>query len=198
MASPASDPDRQSLRQKLRRQRREFSGSERDQAQTRVARSLLKHRWLLRAHHIGVYMAFDGELDLTATFELLSRQGKRLFAPQLNRSARGMRFVRWNNGEMACNRYGISEPSGERPVDPRSLDLVLVPLVAFDANGSRLGMGGGHYDRLFSFLKRRCIWRHPKLLGVGFELQRLRALPTAPWDVPLHGAITEQQRYFFA
>lgn len=198
MAVPASAPNRRPLRVELRKQRREFSGPQRDQAQKRVARSLLRHRWFLRARNIGIYIAFDGELDLAALLRAVSHQHRQLFAPELCPSPRGMRFVHWGNGETVCNQYGISEPIAGRPVDPRSLDLVLVPLVAFDASGTRLGMGGGHYDRLFAFLNNRRIWRHPKLLGVGFELQRLRALAKHPWDVPLHGAITEQRSYFFA
>lgn len=197
MAVPACVPDRSQLRRKLRKQRRKFSGPQRTQAEARVTATLLKHRWLARPRNIGIYLAFDGELDLAALVEVLSRQRKQLFAPQLGHSPRGMCFIHCGRGTMAPNAYGISEPVSGQPVDPRSLDLVLVPLVAFDTAGTRLGMGGGHYDRLFSFLNHRRQWRHPKLLGVGFELQRQRVLPRAPWDVSLDGAVTEQGCYFF-
>ena len=199
MAVPASAPNRQHLRRELRLQRRHFSGPERRQAETRVARSLLSHPWFVRARNIGIYMAFDGELDLTSVFNPASQRRKQLFAPQLSRSRWRMCFVHWGSGatEMALNQYGIREPIAGRSIDRRSLDLVLVPLVAFDAFGTRLGMGGGHYDRLFSFLSTRRIWRHPKLLGIGFELQRQDPLPKEPWDISLHGAITEQRRYYF-
>jgi len=197
MAVPACVPDRSQLRRKLRKQRRKFSGPQRTQAEARVTAALLQHRWLARTRNIGIYMAFDGELDLAALVEGLSRRRKRLFAPQLGRSSRGMSFIHCRRGPIATNAYGISEPVNGQPIDPRSLDLVLVPLVAFDTTGTRLGMGGGHYDRLFAFLNRRRQWRHPKLLGVGFEFQRQGVLPRAPWDVSLDGAATEQGCYFF-
>lgn len=200
MAVPTSAADRKRLRRELRQQRRNFCGPEREQAETCVARRLLSHRWFLRARYVAVYMAFDGELDLTPILNPASQQRKQLFAPQLNRSRWGMCFVNCGSGAtaMGLNQYGIREPTAGRPIDPRSLDLVLVPLVAFDDHGTRLGMGGGHYDRLFSFLRTRRLWRHPKLLGVGFELQRHTTLPKESWDISLHGAITEQRIYYFS
>jgi len=73
-----------------------------------------------------------------------------------------------------------------------ALDIALVPLVAFDDYGRRLGMGGGYYDRTFAYLRHREHWRRPKLIGVAFEFQRVAELPAQPWDVPLDGIITEK------
>ena len=73
------------------------------------------------------------------------------------------------------------------------LDLVLVPLVAFDDRGNRLGMGGGYYDQTFAFLSQRQHYRRPTLLGVAYEFQRLVALPVQAWDIPLDGVATEKR-----
>ena len=70
-------------------------------------------------------------------------------------------------------------------IDPRWLDLVLVPLVGFDARGHRLGMGAGLYDRHFAFLRHRRAWRRPRLLGLAFEAQKVARLAEAAHDVPL-------------
>ncbi|MFZ2507973.1 MAG: 5-formyltetrahydrofolate cyclo-ligase, partial [Steroidobacteraceae bacterium] len=73
----------------------------------------------------------------------------------------------------------------------RCFDLVLVPLVGFDDDGNRLGMGAGFYDRHFAFLRHRQAWRRPLLLGLAFEIQRLERLAVKPHDVALWGIVTE-------
>ncbi len=94
-------------------------------------------------------------------------------------------------GALATNFFGILEPRVGLRVDARQLDLVLTPLVAFDDRGVRVGVGRGYYDRCFRFLLNRRHWRHPKLLGVAYELQRAPQLARQPWDVLLAGAVTE-------
>jgi 5-formyltetrahydrofolate cyclo-ligase len=93
------------------------------------------------------------------------------------------------------NRYGLPEPSALPALlcAPARLDLVLVPLVAFDGRGHRLGMGGGHYDRAFAFLRRRQHWHRPRLLGLAFDAQDAGSLEPAPWDVPLWAVLTESR-----
>ena len=96
---------------------------------------------------------------------------------------------------LAPNRFGIPEPdvAPEARCRPRDLDLVLMPLVAFDASGNRLGMGGGFYDRTFSYLRNRTFWKKPMLLGVAYEFQRLETIASHPWDIPLQGIATEKR-----
>ncbi len=66
------------------------------------------------------------------------------------------------------------------------------PLVAFDGEGNRLGMGGGYYDQTFGYKSRRRAWRKPMLIGVAYEFQRLSSLPARSWDVALDGIVTEK------
>jgi len=93
------------------------------------------------------------------------------------------------------NFYGIPEPRPIELIDPRTLDLVLTPLVAFDGSGHRIGMGGGYYDRSFAFLRRRRYWRKPHLLGLAYELQKLPAIIPNDWDIPLDAVATEARIY---
>ena len=87
----------------------------------------------------------------------------------------------------AENQYGIPEPVGTPACAAWQLDLILVPLVAFDDRGNRLGMGGGYYDRLLSGSEH---WpRRPRLLGVAHACQRAEALPVEAWDMPLNDVI---------
>jgi len=98
---------------------------------------------------------------------------------------------------MQINQFGIAEPM----VSPRyylradALDLLLVPLVAFDVNGNRLGMGGGFYDRTLAYLKRRQHWCRPYLLGIAHDFQRVESLKRADWDIPLQAILTNKSFY---
>jgi 5-formyltetrahydrofolate cyclo-ligase len=87
--------------------------------------------------------------------------------------------------------YGIPEPADPELIDPRSLDLVLTPLVGFDSRGNRIGVGAGYYDRCFSFLRQRRHWHQPKLIGTAYSLQQIDAYEPNDWDVPLWGVVTE-------
>jgi 5-formyltetrahydrofolate cyclo-ligase len=108
----------------------------------------------------------------------------------ITRSA--MHFAELDLGaRLGTNFFGILEPDPSLHIDPRSLDLVLTPLVAFDDHGVRIGVGRGYYDRCFRFLRTRRTWRRPKLLGVAYELQHVPQIAQEPWDVPLWGAVTE-------
>ena len=99
--------------------------------------------------------------------------------------------------QLGPNKYGIPEPVAGRPacIQPRQLDLVLMPLVAFDATGNRLGMGGGYYDRTFSYLRYRSHWRKPFLAGIAFDFQQVPAIAARQWDVPLGKVVTDKAVY---
>ena len=143
-----------------------------------------------------MYFGVDGEVDLSPVVEHACSSGKSIFAPVLARD--GLRFVEIEtDGVLRCNRFGIPEPGPGRRIDPRGLDVVLAPLVAFDTCGNRLGMGKGYYDRSFGFLRLRTRWRKPKLVGVGFAFQRVDRLAPQHWDVPLWGAITDAGIEYF-
>ena len=105
-----------------------------------------------------------------------------------------MTFARYDPGlSLARNRFGIAEPARDAPtVAARFLDAVLLPLVAFDAAGTRLGSGAGYYDRCFAYRAARRTWHAPLLVGVAFASQEVAALQRQPWDVPLDAVVTEQ------
>jgi 5-formyltetrahydrofolate cyclo-ligase len=152
-----------------------------------------------RARRVACYLANDGEMDVGPVMDLLRASGGRVFLPSLH--GRELWFFPYDNGTpLRANRFGIPEPelSAQNRCRPRDLDLVLMPLVAFDTAGNRLGMGGGYYDRTFSYLRNRVTWKKPLLIGIAYEFQRLESLPSQPWDIALHGVATERQVYHFA
>ncbi len=141
------------------------------------------------AGRIGGYLATDGELDVAPALALARRMGKETSLPVLRGPSLGF-AVHAPGAALALNRYAIAEPAGTPPRRARSLDVVLVPLVGFDARGNRLGMGGGFYDRTFAYLRARRRWLRPHLIGIAHPEQRVERLAAQPWDVPLTAVVT--------
>jgi len=139
-------------------------------------------------------MAVAGEVDCAALIKTGWLRKKRIFAPVL--AKKRLKFAPLVPGsKLVPNRFGIFEPAHvERDLlDPKHLDAVVVPLLAFDENLNRVGMGAGFYDRTFAFSTRRSIWRSPLLVGLAYSFQRVDTLHAHAWDVPLHRVITEQE-----
>ncbi len=141
---------------------------------------------------VAAYYARDGEVDLAPLIDVCWQRRIAVALPVL--SGQRMAFASYRpDTALRDNRYGIPEPAaphdgadltGEPP--PLLPTVVLAPLVAFDDGGNRLGMGGGYYDRYFA--------AHPTALriGVAHACQRVEALPSNPWDVPVDALVTEQ------
>lgn len=189
-----SRSERTALRRAIRAARRNLSERERQRAAKAMAIRLARTEWFRNARHIACYLPNDGELDLTPLMERAWALGKRCYLPVLSPiTGNRLWFAPWEPGEpLAGNRFGIPEPvfTDERLMPVWALDLVLTPLVAFDTDGNRLGMGGGYYDRTFAYLRRRQRWHKPRLVGVAYELQKVERLPCEPWDVPLQAVVT--------
>lgn len=187
--------DRQPLRRQVRERRRALSPHLRESAHRQFARTLTRSSFLQAGRRIAVYFAYGHEADLKHVIELARRRGCLLYLPVITdfRHSR-MRFVRYRTDSvMRVNRYGIAEPDPRHAevIPVRQLDLILLPLVAFDARGWRLGSGAGFYDRSLQHLRAGRRWRKPKLIGVGYECQRVTRLQPHRWDVPLDGMLTE-------
>ena len=104
-----------------------------------------------------------------------------------------MEFVRYDpHKRLRVNRHGIAEPDRHAPrIALRSLDVVFLPVVAFDPYGWRLGSGAGYYDRRLRPLLRGGSWRRPRLIGVAHEFQLVPHLAPARWDVPMDAVVTD-------
>ena len=148
-------------------------------------------RLFQRARTVAAYEAFDGEPSLKQLFDDPRNRLKQFLLPVIR--SEHIRFApRSLATRMQTNRFGIAEPRVRAATLSRNIDIVLVPVVAFDASGKRLGMGSGYYDRRFAALRtRRCYFR-PRLLGIAYEAQRADAIPDEVWDVPLWGIVTER------
>lgn len=192
---------RSEIRRDMRRRRRALGRRERARRSRALVHRIAHSRWFRASRRIACFFANDGEPDLAALMRLIWRTGRRCYLPVLTTANRGrMLFSPYRpDSRLSLNRYRIPEPVAARRqlLDARRLDVVLTPLVAFDLDGNRLGMGGGYYDRSFAFLHRRRHWRKPRLLGIAYQFQCVTQLPVEPWDVPLDGIATESAVHVF-
>lgn len=186
------------LRRQLKAARKACTPTTRRLAARASLRLALRHGLLLRAQRIGFYLPQGGEFDVHPLLDQALEMRRQCYLPILPRRGRIMRFgLVGRKTRMTPNRYGIDEPVDAHALRARQLDLLLMPLVGFDRQGHRLGMGGGYYDATLAFMRHRRLWRKPRLVGVAYECQRVEALPHDPWDMPLDAVLTERQLYRF-
>jgi len=182
--------NRQDLRRHLRQRRRDIPAAERIAAAEALAARLLALPFADVGGPVAGYWAMDGEIALHRwQMQLPAHQTYCL--PVLH--GRLLRFAPWRPGQpLRTNRYGIPEPDvdPERTLHAQDMALVVAPLVGFDPQGRRLGMGGGWYDRSFAFRQRQSA--PPWLVGAGFAAQQVPALPAEDWDVAVDAICTEQ------
>lgn len=186
--------DRPALRNDLRALRRRIPAAERIAAAERLAECLASLAFACERGHVAGYWAMDGEIALHA-WQLCLPPGVVYCLPVLYEEDR-LHFAPWRPGApLIANRYGIPEPdiAAEALLAPEAMDLVVVPLVAFDAQCRRLGMGGGWYDRSFAFRNTRAA--PPWLVGAGFAAQQVEALTAEAWDVALDAVCTEHSTH---
>jgi len=189
---PSRQLNKDDLRKRIREARSLLAPEQRRHWDADLNRHLLEYAARTAPRVVAAFVAFDGEPDLAPALEQLERQGVRLALPVIQqRPGRAeICFRQWASGsEMRANRYGIPEPEGTLDVRLDEIDLALIPLVAWDAAGGRLGMGASFYDRMFQPLAQA---PRPYRMGVAYQLQHVARIPVDPWDVRLHGVLTEQ------
>lgn len=190
---------RQQLRQHIRALRRSLSAAQQQQASLDLVQQLLPQPEVQQAQHIALYLTNDGELDTSALIQALWQQGKTLYLPLLHPVVPGYLVFQLYTADTVLkpNQFGIGEPelncSLLRPVS--QLDLMFTPLVAFDSQGQRLGMGGGFYDRTLSQLDSATT--KPLLIGLAHDCQQVDAVPVEAWDIPLPAICTPAKFFRF-
>ena len=148
----------------------------------------------IQSQSLAGYWPNDHEINPCDILTQAYQQGKFCYLPKLDPDPLvQMHFVEYHPGDaLIRNRLGILEPTlgPRKSIAARALDLVLVPLLAFDQTGRRLGMGKGYYDQTFAFRKSDPHSK-PFLLGIAYDLQKVPELPSEEWDIPLDGVATE-------
>ncbi len=171
--------------------RRAMSSDERAIASAQISERVIRSHEFAACKLLGAYLPMRDEVETTAIIERAWRAQKRVFAPVTDTHGT-MNFCEiLPDTVVVRNRFGLWEPASGAFVDARDLDVVITPVVAFDDNRRRVGMGGGYYDRCFHFLRNRRKWLKPKLIGVAFACQESQSLKCDTWDVPLYSIVTE-------
>ena len=172
------------LRAQLNARRRQLTEAEQQKACLDAADRLVGLPAWDAAQVIASYFANAGELDPSRIDERARRAGKRVVYPRITGPGE-MCFVQWQPGEPRhTNRYGIDEPAEGDPIPLETIDFFVVPLVACDSHGQRLGYGGGFYDRL---LEKTSAFS----CGIGYTWQLLPTLPNERHDQPLDAFLSD-------
>jgi 5-formyltetrahydrofolate cyclo-ligase len=190
--SATIDAARNALRTALRARRAALSEAQRSAAALTITQHIAATRWLRGARPVGLYVAVGYEVGTDALRALARRRCCPVYLPRIaDYRRRLMVFARVRGERTLLNRHGIPEPAGAQCLSARALSVVFVPLLGFDAHGTRLGAGAGYYDRLFAYRRHRRTWHRPLLVGLAFRCQRLEHIEPARHDVPLDAVVTE-------
>lgn len=185
------------LRRYLRQQRRATSKQQQRAAGNAILRHVQHHATLATARKIGVYLSAFGEVDTAPLIEWCFKHAKQLYLPQVRHLDQRLLWLRvsrrqWQNRRFHPHRLGMLQPRHQRGMAVQQLDVLIMPLLGFDATGNRLGMGGGFYDRTLSGTAK-----HPFRLGIAYDFQRVEQLNRKPWDQGLDAVATPQYFYRF-
>lgn len=213
------------IRRQVRAARKALLPKQQLQASSQLLNRLIKHPKVKKAQHISLTLAHDGEIDLHPFIEWCWQQRKQVYLPVVHPTSPGeLLFLAYQEETvMVNNRYGIKEPKLQFNVNSsitshnnehqsniiaensapyfntfpaQKLDIVFTPLVAFDPQGNRIGMGGGYYDRLLAPWFSDKIGPYP--IGLAHNCQYVDLLPIQAWDVPLPEIMTPLQHFHFS
>lgn len=184
-----ADGDKDALRDKFSRMRQALGPAERSRLSARASACLLADRAWQEARIVGLYMAVRGECDSSALLEAAYAAGKQVLLPRCSGLEKGrMEFVPSLAGAaLQPGAYGIPEPLPDAGAERPEPDLLVLPGLAFDRRGLRLGAGGGYYDRYLAGAGRQGILR----IGLCYDFQVLESLPRQSWDMPVHALCSE-------
>ena len=181
-------------RKELRLRRKQLTSDYRESASLKIAENLIGSGILSTSKNIATYLRNDGEVDPLYISKNHTFESCNFYIPIINdQHDRTLKFGKYDqNHQFKKNKYGINEPVDPNIVSIALLDAVLFPLVGFDRNGNRIGMGGGFYDKTFEFVATKKK-NKLKLIGLGFSIQETSNIPNRAWDLPLQYIVTEKE-----
>lgn len=186
-------PDTAQLRDKVRRLRTELDAAQAGLAAEEVAARLVTTPAYRQAIRLAAYIAANNELDPYPVIKDAWSAGKRVYLPVICED-NSLKFAPYHaHSPLQKNRYRIPEPvcPAKELVSAADLDLITVPLVVFDVNCRRIGMGAGYYDRTLAGLNSR----KPVKIGLAYDFQRADSIQAQPWDIPMDLIVTDRRLY---
>ncbi|MEG0482041.1 MAG: 5-formyltetrahydrofolate cyclo-ligase [Acinetobacter sp.] len=186
------------LRQRLRKQRRSLNRFQQGIAATQCLQKILKCPQFHTAQKIGLYLDAFGEIQTKIIIEQCFALNKSVYLPMICNMNHRLVWVKisrniYRNKRFSLHPLGMLEPMASRGIHVSHLDLLIMPLVACDRYGSRMGMGGGFYDRTLASAPRK-----PFRLGLGHDFQYLDlSLNRHAWDQALDAFICPSKAFYF-
>ena len=186
------------LRRTISQQRRKLSKQQQKMIESQCLKQCLQHPKFLKAKKIGIYLDAFGEVKTKRLIEYCFAQGKSVYLPMICNMNKILVWVKISHQQYRDQRFslhplGMREPMASRGRHISVLDVVIMPLLACDFKGTRMGMGGGFYDRTLASAFSR-----PHRLGLAHDFQFLDVqLKKNSWDQPLDSLITPAKTYYF-
>tara|TARA_B100001996_G_scaffold131749_1_gene100194 strand:+ start:357 stop:926 length:570 start_codon:yes stop_codon:yes gene_type:complete len=184
------------LRARIKEKRKQLS----DESLKLLGNDILKniHGLISFEDHekISTYFSVNNEADTSNLNNYLWDINKDLFLPKIKQGR--LLFSSYSKDQkFSLNDYGIPEPEhiDEKLIEAEKFDLMFIPLVAFDTECNRIGMGGGYYDKTLAFKKESENKNKPLLIGLAYEFQKIEAIEKNAWDIPMDAIITEDRTY---
>lgn len=177
--------DKHTIRRQLRARRRALSDDVARAASAAVYRHAVTFPAYRTAASVAAYISSENEIATDDILKDASDSGLPLYLPRMLQEPA---LVRWQPDEpLLRGRFGVLEPEGDAPARLQLPSIAFLPVVAWDRAGTRLGRGGGFYDRLLGRLQPL-----PLCVGLAYEFQEIAELPRDAWDVPVQFVITER------
>ena len=180
------------LRQSIRKQRQSISTPNRKKFAKKLLSQVQKLSNFQKKQKIAIYLPNDGEIDTKSIKNFLENRGFSIYLPIL--VGKSLKFAKVGKN-FRKNKFGINEPISSHILNANQMNIIFMPLVGFDQNKNRIGMGGGFYDRTLEFKKRLQNYKNPKLYGLAFDCQKVDELYVQPWDVSMDAVITPTRIY---
>ena len=181
---------KKTLRQKMLKKRSDVNKSEILEKSNQIKKRLFKTKELNQAHTILFYISYDNEVYTHDMIKECISNGKHVIVPITDKENRFLILSKLENWEnLDCGAYGILEPRKEhvKEISIDLIDLIVIPGVAFDEHGNRIGHGMGYYDGL---LKNSINATH---IGLAFEFQIVDTIPVEEHDINVDKIVTEKR-----
>lgn len=186
---------KQLIRSKIRKIRKSIPPEQALSASQKLCNNVIKHQHYKKAAHIACFISFDSEISTQVLLHHIVQDKGTCYLPKLKPTPPNrLWFMPYKKDtKLIANKLGIPEVAlpVNHAIRLSSLDILLMPLVAFDPQGNRLGMGGGYYDATLAHLKNAA--HRPLLYGIAYQEQQVSQLPIESWDFPLDGIFTQNQ-----
>lgn len=186
--------DKKILRKEILKERDNINTVEREQMDKKILKRFFESNYYAEARNIFIYISYGSEINTRKIINKALKENKKIYVPRTEFKNRLMDAVEIKSlDNLTENSYGILEPLKKEPyIEPGELDLIVVPGVAFDRNGGRMGYGAGFYDRYFKKINTDNIKKITKL-ALAYDFQVIERVPMNEQDIPVNYIITEKE-----